>query len=178
MPPCPQAVTKINSAKYFEQEKAEREANKPVDPWSFPAMRRQTEEPITSNEHLSDVSATQAQRKQHAMDKRAEGVKKKLDLSNLDDLREYERNQKKLQRARETPEQRELRLQKAREYKATYQRKSTPKEKAATRERVAAIRANWTDEQIAKNREATRKRMADLRNRRRAEAENTADAEK
>ena len=112
------------------------------------------------------------------MEKRAEGVKKKLDLSNLDDLREYERNQKKLQRARETPEQRELRLQKAREYKATYQRKSTPKEKAATRERVAAIRANWTDEQIAKNREATRKRMADLRNRRRAEAENTADAEK
>ena len=105
-------------------------------------------------------------------------MKKKLNLSNLDDLREYERNQKRVQRARETPEQREVRLQKAREYKATYKRKPTPKEKEETRERVAAIRANWTDEQIAKNREATRKRMADLRSRRRVDTEKTTDEEK
>ena len=113
----------------------------------------------------------QAQNQQRAEGNREVGVKKKLDLSLLDDRREYERNQKRAQRARETPEQRELRLQKAREYKATHKRKSTSKEREATRERVAHIRANWTDEQVAQDREATRQRMANMRSKRRVEVQ-------
>ena len=55
--------------------------------------------------------------------------------------REYDRNQRRIQRERETPQQREERLQKAREYKATYKPpKSTRKERDAARERMAAIR--------------------------------------
>ena len=77
--------------------------------------------------------------------------------------REYDRNQRRIQRERETPEQREERLRKAREYKATYKRKSTPKEKEATRARVATARANWTTEQIAKDREAATQRMENVR---------------
>ena len=76
---------------------------------------------------------------------------------------EYDRDQRRIQRERETPQQREDRLQKAREYKATYQRKATPKEKEATRVRVAAARAKWTEEQRAKDREAAIKRMENVR---------------
>ena len=56
--------------------------------------------------------------------------------------------------ARETPQKREERLEKAREYKVTYKRKSTSKEREASRERMAAIRAKWSEERIAKEREA------------------------
>ena len=80
--------------------------------------------------------------------------------------KEYDRNQKRIQRERETPEQREERLQKAREFKATYKPKATLKEKEAAKERKDAFRANRTAEQIAKDRDAARQRMANVRSRR------------
>ena len=98
--------------------------------------------------------------------KRENIAQKKRQPKTLSEIRENEWNQKKIQRERETPEQRESRLQKAREYKATYKRKSTPSEKKATRERVAAIRANWTDDQVKQDRDAARERMANVRSRR------------
>ena len=79
--------------------------------------------------------------------------------------REYDRIQRSIQRERETPEQREERLQKAREYKTTYKPKSTVKEKDAKREYMAAMRANRTEEKIAQDREAARQRMANVRSR-------------
>ena len=79
--------------------------------------------------------------------------------------REYDRIQRSIQRERETPEQREERLQKAREYKTTYKPKATVKEKDAKREYMAAMRANRTEEQIAQDREAARQRMANVRSR-------------
>ena len=94
---------------------------------------------------------------------------KKKSTPAFPNTKEYDRNQKRIQRERETPEQREERLQKAREYKATYKRKATPKEKEATVVRVAAAKANWTEEQIAKDKEAAKKRMADVRSRRTVE---------
>ena len=80
--------------------------------------------------------------------------------------KEYDRNQKRMQRERETPEQREERLQKAREYKASYIPKATSKEKEATVVRVAAAKAKRTEEQIAKDQAAARQRMANVRSRR------------
>ena len=149
----------------MEKEKAEQEAHRPVDPWMFPAEPRQVEAPTTPS--LSNSEQTSGSSQQQ------EGGKKKLKYSNLDELRVYEKNQKRAQRARELPEQRELRLQKAREYKVTYKRKTTTKEKEATRERVAAIRANRTEEQISQEREAARQRMANIRSRRRTEEQET-----
>ena len=70
--------------------------------------------------------------------------------------REYDMKQKRIQRERETPEQREDRLQKAREYKETYKPKAGPKEKEASKLRVAAWRADRSQEQIDKDREAAR----------------------
>ena len=78
---------------------------------------------------------------------------------------EYDRIQRKIQRERETSEQREERLLKAREYKETYKPKATPKQKEAKREQMAASRANRSEEQIAKDREAARQRMANVRSR-------------
>ena len=82
----------------------------------------------------------------------------------LEKMREYRARTNPI--ARETPQQREQRLEKAREYKVTYKRKSTSKEREASRERMAAIRANWSEERIAKEREAARQRMANVRGRR------------
>ena len=86
--------------------------------------------------------------------------------------KEYDRNQKRIQRERETPEQREMRLQKARDYKSTYKPKATLKEKEANKERKKASRANRTEEQIAKDREAAREGMANLRSRMTADQQN------
>ena len=88
----------------------------------------------------------------------------------LEKMREYKARTNPL--ARETPQQREQRLEKAREYKVTYKRKSTSKEREASRERMAAIRANWSEERIAKDREAARQRMANVRSRRTVDEQN------
>ena len=52
--------------------------------------------------------------------------------------REYDRNQRRIQRERETLQHREDRLQKAREYKETYKPKATRKQKDTIREKMAA----------------------------------------
>ena len=94
--------------------------------------------------------------------------KKAPQIQNLHDLHKYEREQKRAQRERETAEQKEKRLQKAREYKATYKAKSTPEEREKTRERVAAHRAKRTDEEKKRDNEAAKLRMARLKSNRSA----------
>ena len=104
--------------------------------------------------------------------------------------REYDKMKKREQRANETPEQRESRLQKMREYndsrkaaKGTQdedddwkeeegcwdpyiKRVGTAREREKTRERVAAIRARRTPEQVEHDREVSRMGMAKMRGRR------------
>ena len=77
--------------------------------------------------------------------------------------KEQERIRKRIQRENETPEQREERLKKAREYKLTYKQKATAKEKEATVARVSAAKAKRTEEQIANDNAAARQRMANVR---------------
>lgn len=77
-----------------------------------------------------------------------EAVEEKRKQRTGDDIREYERNQKKEQRARETSEQRERRLQKMRDYSASRRENKTStisdKVKEATRQRIAALKASRT----------------------------------
>ena len=86
--------------------------------------------------------------------------------------KEYDMKQKRIQRERETPEQREERLQKAREYKETYTPKAGPKEKEASKLRVAAWRADRSQEQIDKDREAAREGMVKVRGRKTVDERN------
>ena len=95
---------------------------------------------------------------------------------------EYDTALKREQRKRETSEQREVRLQKMREYSASRREKLknagpvqgksyelpksgkyTARERERTRERVAAIRANKSEEEKFQENEAARERMAKLR---------------
>ena len=77
-----------------------------------------------------------------------EPVAEKRKQRTADELREYERKQKRDQRARETPEERERRLQKMRDYSASRRANKTAtisaKVKDATRQRVAALKASRT----------------------------------
>ena len=98
-------------------------------------------------------------------------------------MKEWDRNRKKEDRANETAQQREARLQKMREYSASRRankaarakeaavypeipRVGSAKEREKTRKRVAAIRAKRTDEQVQHDREVSRKGMAKLKERR------------
>ena len=79
---------------------------------------------------------------------------------------EYNRNRNKAQRANETPEAREARLEKMRQYsaerRANKAMKTSAKVKEATKERMAAFRAKRTPEHIQQDREAAREGMARL----------------
>ena len=83
---------------------------------------------------------------------------------------------KKKQLANETPEQREARLQRMRDYRArsksvekgsqerpSQTRQAKPGEKRATNERVRAIRANWTEEEKMEDRLKAKERMSRIR---------------
>ena len=84
------------------------------------------------------------------------------------DLRAYEREKQKELRERETPEQRDSRLQKAREYKASRKAQATPRERERTRERVAAYRAKRTDDEKKRDNEKAKLGMAKLKSNRSA----------
>ena len=99
----------------------------------------------------------------------------------VQDLLEYDRERKRAQRAMETPEQREERLQKAREYKKRAQRAmETPEQRGerlqkareykrrVTRERVRALRAKRTEEEKRQDRLKAKERMNMMRAARRA----------
>ena len=84
----------------------------------------------------------------------------------LANKRAHDREQKRAQRALETPEEKEARLQKARDYKASRKAESTPREKERTRERVAAYRAKRTDEEKKQDNEAAKLGMEKVRSNR------------
>ena len=104
------------------------------------------------------------------------------DYSSVD--KEWDKTRKRAERAAETDEQREARLQKMREYNARKKankgietadeaftevpRVGSAKEREKTRKRVAAYRANRTTEQVAHDREVSKKGMDKLRANRRA----------
>ena len=77
-----------------------------------------------------------------------EPIKERQSPKRGNSLREYEKNRKQEQRARETSQQREKRLQKMRDYSAERRAKKattiSAKVKEATKERIAALRASRT----------------------------------
>ena len=80
---------------------------------------------------------------------------------------EYDRMQKRAQRANETPQEREARLEKMRQYSAERRankamKTSSAKVREATKKRVADFRAERTNEQIQQDRDAAREGMARL----------------
>ena len=87
-------------------------------------------------------------------------------------FREFEGNKQKERLSRETPEQREVRLQKMREYSASRRANKTIKisfkVREATRERVAALRAKRTPEEVQLDRERAREGIARMNERRSA----------
>ena len=79
---------------------------------------------------------------------------------------EYDRMQKRAQRANETSQEREARLEKMRQYsaerRANKAMKTSTKVLEATKKRVADFRAGRTNEQIQQDRDAAREGMARL----------------
>ena len=76
-------------------------------------------------------------------------------------FREFERKKQKERLSRETPDERESRLQKMREYSASRRANKaiSSKEREATRERVAAFRARRTPEEVQHDREKAKEGM-------------------
>ena len=100
---------------------------------------------------------------------------KQAPISNTDPRKgarklEYDRNQKRLQRANETPEQREARLEKMRQYsaerRANKEMKTSAKVKKATKERMDAFRAKRSPEEIEQDKAAAKERMDNFRSNR------------
>ena len=83
---------------------------------------------------------------------------------------EYNKNRNKAVRANETPQEREARLEKMRQYsaerRANKEMKTSAKVKDATNKRVAEFRSKRTPEQLQQDRQAAKEGMANLKERR------------
>ena len=77
------------------------------------------EKAVDNDEKWELVAGEEAERREYLAKFYGEPVAEKRKQRTADELQEYERKQKRDQRARETPEERERRLQKMRDYSAS-----------------------------------------------------------
>ena len=155
-------TAKSRAAETEAQKKARQEANR-----IRTAQARAAESAAQREERLkSDKERKAASNRNEAPKVRGERPKGEWTLAKEKGglaLREFERKKQKERLSRETPEERENRLQKMREYSASRRANNTikisSKVREATRERVAALRAKRTPEEVQHDREKAKEGM-------------------
>ena len=162
--------TRLQKARDFKQ--AMKNNNPPEVLEAKKEARREYERTWKREQRARETKEEKEARLQKRREVRAQSLHKEPPPPKNDPRRgaqklEYDRSQKRAQRANETSQEREARLEKMRQYSAERRANkmvtTSAKVKEATRVRVAAHRASRTDAQVEQDRAAAKARMDNLR---------------